>query len=71
MRRLSWTFGTVLILALLLVASAPRPHMIRAQEGDPTAGQCAAMLAGAPEAAANDCGPLAPGEVCLGSPRCV
>ncbi|MCZ2095336.1 MAG: SH3 domain-containing protein [Anaerolineae bacterium] len=68
MRRLSWTFGTVLILALLLVASAPRPHMIRAQEGDPTAGQCAAMLAGAPEAAANDCGPLAPGEVCLGSP---
>lgn len=68
MRRLSWTFGTVLILALLLVASGPRPLVLRAQEGDPTAEQCAALLAGAPGAAANDCGPLAPGEVCLGSP---
>ena len=69
MRRTTWIFGIVLMLALALGASGSYPTITRAQEGEQTDEQCAALVTGAPLAAASACEGLAPGEVCLGSPN--
>src|SRR5690606_18399892 len=69
MRRTTWVFGIVLLLALALAASEPRPTTTHAQEGEQSAEQCAALTVAAPLAAASACGDLAPGAACLGSPN--
>lgn len=69
MRRYTGTFGIVLLLALALAASGPHPTISHAQDGEQTAEQCAALVAGAPLAATSACEDLAPGEACLGNPN--
>lgn len=69
MQRTTWIFGILLMFALALAASGPRPTITHAQEGEQSAEQCAALTVAAPATAASACGDLAPGEVCLGSPN--
>ncbi len=68
MRRMTPTLGLVIVLLMALAgASGPRVAMIHAQDGGGLTDDCAALIAGAPAAAAEACGGAGPGQACLGS----